>query len=87
MTRKMGRVWAWIKRDGLLHIESCALIAVVAGLLLPWWISGLVALSAGIVKELWDIKNGVVSWHDVICDLAGALLGSSIVAIWSMLLA
>ena len=71
-------MFEWIRRDGLLHIETCALIVVVTGLFLPWWIAGVVSLVAGIGKELWDIKHGVANWHDVICDLIGVLLGSLI---------
>lgn len=72
-------VSSWIRRDGLLHMETCALIVIVAGLAVPWWVAGLVGLCAGIGKELWDKRhNGVPSWHDVICDCIGILLGMAI---------
>ena len=71
-------LWSWIRRDGLLHIETCALIAVAAGILLPWCISGLLAFTAGIGKELWDTRHGVATWHDVICDLIGVAIGTII---------
>ena len=65
-----------IKRDSLLHAETCALIAVVTGLLLPWWGAGLVALAAGIGKELWDSKHGgCASWADFMADLVGVACG------------
>lgn len=68
-----------LKRDSLLHAETCALIAVVAGLLLPWWGAGLVALAAGIGKELWDREHGgVPSWSDVLWDVAGVIAGTLI---------
>ena len=68
-----------IRRDNLLHAETCALIAVVAGLRLPWWGAGLVALAAGIGKEIWDkYHNGVPSWCDVFWDIAGAVAGALI---------
>ena len=70
---------AWIRRDGLLHLETCALIAVVSGLVLPWWAAGPLALLAGIGKEIWDkYHGGVASWHDVICDLIGVAVGTII---------
>lgn len=72
---------AWIKRDGLLHLETCALIAVAVGLLLPWWAAGLAALAAGLGKEVWDTKHGVATWRDVICDLIGVAIGTIITAI------
>ena len=76
MGRMIKKIWAWIKRDGLLHLETCALIAVVVSLFLPWWVGGLVALATGIGKEIWDSKHdGVATWHDVVCDLIGIAVG------------
>ena len=72
------KLWNWIKQDVLLHIESCALVAVVFGLFIPWWIAGLIAITVGLGKELWDTKHGVANWHDVICDFVGAVLGTII---------
>ena len=71
-----------IRLDSLLHFESCALIAAVAGLLLPWWAAGLVAIAAGIGKEIWDrYHGGVPSWADLGWDAAGAILGMVITII------
>ena len=70
------KLWGLMRRDGLLHMETCALIVIVVGLAVPWWAAGLVGLAAGIGKELWDKRhNGVPSWHDVICDLSGIAVG------------
>jgi hypothetical protein len=75
-------LWTWIRRDGLLHMESCALIAIAVGLVLPWWIAGLVALAAGLGKEVWDLEHeGVANWHDVVCDFIGAIVGIVIVVL------
>ena len=74
----MSRIWTWVRRDGLLHIETCALIAVVCGLFLPWWLGALVAMAAGIGKEIWDTRHGVATWHDVICDAIGVFIGTII---------
>lgn len=57
------------------------MIAVVCGLFLPWWLGALVALAAGIGKEVWDTRHGVASWHDVICDLMGVAIGTIITLI------
>lgn len=71
-----------IKRDSLLHAETCALIAVVAGTVLPWWAAGLVALAAGTAKELWDKHHdGVPSWSDFGWDAVGAVAGALIALI------
>lgn len=75
----MSRIWTWVRRDGLLHIETCALVAVVCGLFLPWWLGAFAALAAGIGKEIMDkYSGGVASWHDVICDLIGVAVGTII---------
>ena len=73
-------LWNWIRRDGLLHIETCALIVVIIGLVAPWWVALPIAITAGLGKELWDDGHGGVSnWHDVICDAIGAVIGTLIV--------
>lgn len=81
MAKILENLKHWIKRDGLLHIESCALIAIVSGILVPWWAAGIIALFAGGLKELWDIKHGVANWHDFICDSIGVLLSIPILLI------
>jgi len=65
-----------IRRDSLLHMETSALIVVVLALVLPLWLAALVALAAGIGKELWDKEHGgVPSWSDVAWDCIGTALG------------
>ena len=67
---------SWIRTDGLLHIETSALITVVLATFAPWWVAAIVALIIGILKELYDREHGgVASWHDVGCDAAGVLIG------------
>lgn len=76
-------LWSWIRRDGLLHIESCALIVIVLGACLPLWAACLASFGAGIVKELYDREHGgVASWHDLICDLIG--IGCSVLFLLSL---
>lgn len=65
-----------LRRDSLLHAETCALIAVAASLVLPWWAAGVLALGAGVGKELWDSKHdGCASWADFMADLVGVACG------------
>lgn len=66
-----------IRRDHMLHAETCALIVVIISLLFPWWCGAAVALVAGVAKELWDESHGgVSSWLDIGADLLGIVGGS-----------
>lgn len=70
------KIWKWVRVDGLLHFETCALIAFVVAAFLPWWSGGIAAAVAGIGKELWDkTHGGKFEGHDLICDGVGAVLG------------
>ena len=65
-----------IRRDHLLHAETCALLCIVLALLVPWWAAALGALAAGVGKELWDREHGgVPSWSDVLWDAIGVAAG------------
>lgn len=69
-----------IRTDYLLHFETSALIALAFGLFLPWWVAALIALCAGIGKELWDkYHDGCPSWGDIAWDAAGVLAGVGLV--------
>ena len=73
-------VRSWIRRDGLLHLETCALIVVLFSAIVPVWVASVVAFLAGIGKELWDLEHGgVASWHDLICDCMGIAVGIGLV--------
>lgn len=65
-----------IRRDHLLHLETCALACVILALIFPWWAASLIALGIGIGKELYDKTGaGVASWKDLIYDAVGVLIG------------
>ena len=67
---------SWIRTDGLLHIETSALIVVLLAAFLIWWKAAIIAWVIGFAKELYDhLKGGIVSWHDIGCDAAGVLIG------------
>ena len=77
------KLWRWVRTDGLLHILACAVIVFTAGVFIkPWW-ALLVAVVAGLVKELVDIitKKGTAEWHDVICDLIGSVFAFAMLCI------
>ena len=65
-----------IRRDKLLHFETCALVCIILAHLLPLWAAGVAAVALGIVKEAWDKHHGgVASWSDFAADCAGAAAG------------
>jgi len=63
-------------RNDLLHVESCALLALLLLAFLPWWAACSATLAVGIGKEVYDKEHGgVPSWSDLLCDCAGVALG------------
>lgn len=79
----LKKLRSWIRRDGLLHGESCALLFLVFALFMPlgWAVAATVVVA--ILVELWQKKHGgVASWHDVVCDLGGVVLGVLMVLLY-----
>ena len=66
--------------DKVMHVETCALIAVVAKRCSGCVVIGAaVALGVGLLKELYDVATGgVLDWKDVAADAVGAVVGASI---------
>ncbi|WP_308284956.1 hypothetical protein [Prevotella sp.] len=65
--------------DKVMHVETCALIAVVAkrcsGSVA---IGAAVALGVGLLKELYDVATGEeFDWKDVAADAVGAVIGAT----------
>ena len=78
----MRKLIQWIRHDGLLHITVSMLLVIAASVLLPVWLSALIALAIGAGKEIWDKYNGgACNWHDIICDVAGITAGLMIAII------
>lgn len=66
-----------LRRDHLLHAETCALIVVAASLFISLWWAAAVAVMAGAAKELWDASHGgCASWADLGADLIGVVGGT-----------
>lgn len=70
----------WVATDGLLHIETSALLLIIFQLFMPIYISALLTISIGLIKETIDYwvkkcNNKEQVTHDIICDLVGILIG------------
>lgn len=63
--------------DKVMHVETCALIAVVAKRCTGSRVIGAaVAFAAGLLKELYDTTTGEeFDWKDVAADAIGAVVG------------
>ena len=64
--------------DKVMHVETCALIAVVAKRCSGCVVIGAaVALGVGLLKELYDVATGgVLDWKDVAADAVGVVVGA-----------
>lgn len=74
----LSKVAARAGVDGLLHVIISAMMVLIVQIFTPWWAAVLVAIVAGVAKELiWDLwlRNGQIQVKDLICDLAGILIG------------
>lgn len=88
MIEKFKKMLKWIGHDGLLHILVSALIMVALGWVRPIWIALLLVVLVGLSKELYDATGkGTASWHDIICDVVGIVIGMLIVAMLRFLMA
>lgn len=76
-----------IGMDGFAHLFLSALIVLfscVAGLPMVW--SALLTLAIGIGKEGLDkVVGGHPSWHDIICDCLGIMVGLLLFAIGAII--
>lgn len=81
MSNIFDKIYRWIGADGILHIGACFFIAVLLGALMPPYIAGIVAMAIGFGKEIYDKlhpESHDASWHDILCDLIGTLIGVGI---------
>lgn len=65
--------------DKVMHVETCALIAVVAKQCSGSVVIGsAVSLGVGLLKELYDVATGEeFDWKDVAADAMGVAIGAT----------
>lgn len=68
--------YKWIGADGLLNLETSALITIVLMLLLPPFGAGFITFVIMCVKCIGDSLDGRENEeHDLICSIIGLVLG------------
>ena len=82
MINFIKKIWNWLRVDGLLHIETSALVVLATDAVAPWWVGNIVSATAGVAKEVYDRFNGgSAEWHDIICDVIGIVIADIIILI------
>ena len=74
----ISKVFNYFGYDGLKHVIASNVMVVVLNLILPLWVSVLVAALAGVGKEVvWDklMKKGTFDKKDLIADAVGIIIG------------
>lgn len=66
-----------LTEDKLKHVVVSAIICVALNLFLPWWVAGILTLSIGVGKEVYDKVSGKghPEWKDLLADVVGILIG------------
>lgn len=64
--------------DGMKHFILSATLTALLALVMPPWVAALITLAAGAAKETYDRVSGrgTAEWKDVICNLAGIIIGA-----------
>lgn len=76
----------WVANDGLQHIETISLVFLVFIPIIGFWWATLVAVLAGLGREVIQFLRGENTkeqvHHDMICNGIGLLLGYMVVFAW-----
>ena len=72
--------------DKIYHAISCLVITLITALFLNWWIGLILAVLAGILKEVYDAKWGTGwDWYDILADMLGVVLGVGVYLMYILL--
>ena len=73
----LKKLWNWIGTDGLLHIETSALIVLACPKSFGVW-AYVIAIVADLMKEIYDLARGKNNtpqvMHDLVCDAIGLVI-------------
>lgn len=77
MEKSITSMNKFFTEDKLKHVIVSAVVMVMLSLVLPKWVAGLITLSIGVGKEVYDkvSKKGCCEWKDIMCDLIGIVIG------------
>lgn len=83
---KIKRFFTWVAVDGLLHIETVALIILyftpLVGFLWASLIAAIVCIGREVIQFLKKKNTKEQVHHDMICNVIGYILGSIAVGFW-----
>lgn len=75
--KQLERLFALMGVDGMKHFTFSANLTALLAIVLPWWMAAAGTLAVGLGKEAYDriTGRGVAEWKDVVCNLAGIIVG------------
>lgn len=76
--QRLNNLFALMGTDGMKHFIVSATMTAILSLVLPWYWAAIITLAVGAAKETYDRVSGKGSaeWKDVICNLAGIIIGA-----------
>lgn len=76
--KQLEKLFTLMANDGMKHFILSATLTALLTLFLPWWMAAAGTLAVGLGKEAYDriTGRGVAEWKDVMCNLAGIVVGA-----------
>lgn len=81
--KAINKIKSYVRTDGLLHIETSAVVLLVLRQVIkviggpcPLAFAAVLTFLVGVYKECYDgiSKKGSVEMHDIVCDIIGIVL-------------
>lgn len=76
--KQLEKLFTLMGVDGMKHFTLSATLTALLAIVLPWWMAAAGTLAVGLGKEAYDriTGRGVAEWKDVMCNLAGIIVGA-----------